>query len=212
MTTPPLPKDTQRDFPIMSSKLIDRDARKWPGGSPVVAHPPCRAWGQMSHMAKPRPDEKDLARLAVRFIRENGGVLEHPRNSRLWADQSLPASGAGRDSYGGWTLGISQHWWGHRATKLTLLYIVGCKPSNIPDMPQLVLGGGTHVIAQDRRPRPDLGRGRLVKGMAGWRHEVSANERERTPPALAEWLVEVARRAAKPQIAAAAHDEQAESE
>ena len=32
---------------------------------PVICHPPCRAWGRLSHMANPRPDEKDLAWFAL---------------------------------------------------------------------------------------------------------------------------------------------------
>ena len=54
---------------------IDRDARKWPGGAPIVGHPPCRAWGGLRHMAKPRPDEKALATWCVDQIRKWGGCL-----------------------------------------------------------------------------------------------------------------------------------------
>lgn len=63
---------------------IERDARNWLGGASVVAHPPCRGWGRLSHMAKPREDEKQLAFLAVHAVRAYGGVLEHPAHSKLW--------------------------------------------------------------------------------------------------------------------------------
>lgn len=169
---------------------IERDARTWPGGTPLVAHPPCRAWGRFAHVAKPREGEKDLALLAVRHIREFGGVLEHPLGSKLWAVAGLPKPGQ-RDEFGGWTLPIMQHWFGHRAEKKTLLYICGVEPHEIEAM-HFKLGGATHVIAQDRSPKN--GRGRLRKGMEGWRPEVTPREREHTPPALAEWLVNVARR------------------
>lgn len=170
---------------------IARDARTWPGGAPVVAHPPCRAWGRLRQFAKPRPDEKALALFAVEQVRRFGGVLEHPEKSTLWPAAGLPSPGQ-RDDFGGWTLPISQSWWGHRAEKKTWLYVVGCEPGQVPEMP-MVLGDASHVIAQNRT-LPNGGR--LVKGMPGWRPECSKAEREHTPEALARWLVDLARRAA----------------
>lgn len=173
-----------------------RDARTYDGPWPVVAHPPCRAWGRLRHMANPRPDERNLARLAVALVREFGGVLEHPQASTLWPAQRLPAPGQ-RDDMGGWTLGITQHWWGHRATKATLLYIVGCEPADIPPLPELRLGEGTHVIAQGVR-RADGSR--WAKGDSRKRPECTKPEREHTPPELASWLVELARRCARANV------------
>lgn len=162
---------------------IERDARKWPGGSPVVAHPPCRAWGRLRAFARPRKGERLLATLAVRHVRAWGGVLEHPASSMLWPKAGLPAPGQ-RDKYGGWTLGIHQHWWGHRAAKATLLYIVGCEPRDIPDMPALRLDEPTHVVQSRKR--------------TDYRPHITKAEREHTPPELARWLVELAAKCKMP--------------
>ena len=160
---------------------IDRDARRWPGVEPVVAHPPCRAWASLRHCAKPREGEKDLAILAIQHIRRWGGVLEHPLLSTLWRVAGLPEPGH-RDEFGGWTLIIDQHWFGHRARKRTRLYIVGCEPSDIPTMP-MVLGEATHTVG--------LWSGR---DRATARPSILKHEYESTPEAFALWLVELARR------------------
>lgn len=163
----------------------ERDARRWPGGAPVVAHPPCRAWGRLRHMANPMPGEKNLARLAVALVREFGGVLEHPARSTLWAAQKLPQPGE-RDQYGGWTLPISQYWWGHRAEKKTWLYIVGCEPRDVPQLP-LALGDAPMVVGNGTTNHPQ-------RGDPGWRPQIPHAEREHTPPELARWLIELAHR------------------
>lgn len=168
---------------------IERDARTWRGGVPVIAHPPCRAWGRMRDKAQPRPDEAGLALLAVAQVRCWGGVLEHPQGSRLWDAAGLPKPGQ-RDAWGGWTLPVSQHWWGHRAEKMTWLYVVGCEPWNVPDMP-LSLADPVAVVAQ---PKKRNGVVRLYKGMPGWKPEISRSEREKTPPDMAAWLIELAKR------------------
>lgn len=155
-----------------------RDALKWPGGCPIVAHPPCRAWGRLRRFAKPTHDEKSLAIWAVTQVRRWGGVLEHPAYSTLWSVCGLPASGK-RDDWGGWTLPIVQQWWGHRAEKKTWLYIVGCQPTDLPSIP-LVLGEATHVVQSRKR--------------TGYRPHITKAEREHTPLELARWLVDLATR------------------
>jgi hypothetical protein len=164
---------------------VMRNANFWPGGSPVVAHPPCSQWGGLRHMARKDPAEKGLARWAVRWVRIFGGVLEHPMGSSLWEEMELPLPGAGVDSFGGWTLEIDQWQFGHVANKPTWLYVVGCPPERLPDMPPIRPGKSDLVIS--------TGHG-LREGDPGWRPRVTQKQREYTPPALAEWLVEVARR------------------
>ncbi|WP_213086096.1 hypothetical protein [Janthinobacterium lividum] len=182
-----------KTMPAVDAWDAERDARAWPGGVPVVAHPPCRSWGTLRHLAKPRPDEKELAVWAVAQVRKFGGVLEHPKRSTLWPHCNLPAIGE-RDKFGGWTLPIFQSSFGHRAEKATLLYIVGCAPAQIPAMP-IVLGDASHVIAPSGRNRAGE---RRRKGDPGWRPECGKAEREHTPPELAHWLVALAQRCRVP--------------
>lgn len=157
----------------------ERDALCWPGGSPIVAHPPCRAWGRLRQFAKPRDGEKLLAIYSVAMIRSFGGILEHPAESTLWSHMGLPRPGEFPDSFGGWTLELEQFHFGHRAEKATWVYMVGCKPSELPPVPRRE-GRATHCI------RPTKSYPRLPS--------VTKREREATPPAFAEWLCEVARR------------------
>ncbi len=166
---------------------IERDARRWPGGAPVVAHPPCRSWGRLRTFAKPRPGEKELALWAVEQVRCWGGVLEHPAASQLWPACGLPEPGR-FDSAGGWTLPIHQHWFGHRAEKATLLYIVGVAPRDVPEMPMRI-DEPTHVVQSRKRQN--------------YRPHITKAEREHTPLVLAQWLVELARRTRVNQLEAA---------
>ena len=159
---------------------IERDARTYKGLLPVVAHPPCRAWGRLRHMAKPRADEKDLALFAVDMVRKVGGVLEHPEFSTLWGAAGLPYPGR-YDDFGGWTLPIQQNWFGHLARKNTWLYICGVLPSKLNSYP-FVLGEASHLIGG-------------YKGAK--KPEVPRYMREYTPPDMAVWLVGVAGKAAR---------------
>jgi hypothetical protein len=162
---------------------IERDATKWPGGNPIVAHPPCRAWGKLKAFAKPRPNEKELAKQAIKDIRKYGGVLEHPRHSSLWKEMKLPKPGE-VDEYGGYSICVDQYWWGHKARKKTLLYICRCPKSELPPIP-IRLDAVTHYVGY-----PKSFKGKPRNGMK----EITKKEREETPVRFAEWLIEVAQR------------------
>jgi len=161
---------------------VIRDARNYVGNNPVICHPPCRAWGNLSHMATPSPGEKELAILAIRQVRTYGGILEHPRRSKLWPDH-LPLPGQ-TDIFGGYTISIDQFWFGHSAKKETFLYIVGCSINDLPVIP-LRFDMIEKTIGSCRKSKS-------VK-----RKEVTKTEREKTPDQMANWLIEVAEKCKK---------------
>ena len=113
-----------------------RDALTFAGSNPVVAHPPCRKWGVLSHMAfNAREGEKELALWAIDVIHKNGGILEHPAGSRLFK-KHLPDVGMFPDECGGYTLLIDQFDFGHVAHKDTKLYICGLDIRELPELPR----------------------------------------------------------------------------
>lgn len=144
----------------------ERNALNWKGGNTCIAHPPCRAWGNYSHKAKPEPGEKELSIWAIQQVRQWGGILEHPKSSKLFK-QLLPQPGK-QDLYGGWTLSIDQHWFGHPAKKPTYLYIVGIEPKQIPAYP-ISLNRWSNTI-----------------------EKMSRHQREHTPLKLAKYLINIA--------------------
>jgi hypothetical protein len=164
-----------------------RDARTWPGGCPVVAHPPCRTWGCLKAFAtKAPPHEHALGPWAVEQVRRWGGVLEHPKGSTLFRECGCPVPFGLPDQWGGQTIEVDQWAWGHKARKATLLYIVGL-PTNAAwlETPKRD-GRPTHCVGRPGGPRKP-----------GQIPCCTHEDRERTPPAFAAWLVELARRCSK---------------
>src|SRR5207344_928057 len=104
-----------------------------------------------------------------------GGVLEHPRYSRLWSHCRLPQPGEFTDAWGGHTLEVCQCDWGHPARKRTWLYVVGGPV--VPAMPA------------HREPTHWISGGRGRQGKKAKTTPVppgikvcSAQQRRRTPP------------------------------
>jgi hypothetical protein len=172
---------------------IDRDARTYPGGKPIIAHPPCRTWGTLKAFAKPPAHEHDMALWAVAQLRIWGGALEHPASSDLWREAALPYPDGLPDEWGGWTLECDQFHWGHLARKRTRLYIVGVKRADMPPLPWRD-GEPSHCVSSlsgKRRTRDERVR------MATFKPELGPNRRDKTPTAFATWLLEVAENADK---------------
>jgi hypothetical protein len=166
---------------------VDRDARKYAGPHPVVAHPPCGGWGRFWWRYGGGEIGRGCAVRAVDQVRRWGGVLEHPSRSGLWSHPldavqegrppgvNLPGPGEWPDRWGGYTLTVRQCDWGHRCEKPTWLYVVGVDPAAIPPFPPP--GSPTHVIVTDH-----------ASGLPS----LPKRERHITPPRFAEWLVSLA--------------------
>ena len=196
-------------YPKLVEQWYDesRDARTYAGPLPVVAHPPCGPYGRLRHLSKNQ--DPTCGPRAVQQVRELGGVLEHPRDSKLWDLCGMPRPGELPDIYGGRTVLIQQCDWGHVARKETLLYVVGPIRVEWPSKKK-----PTHWVSgsRERRGRCTCGHtfhmhhqgdchecscisyqpaskgGVLPPGMKF----CSAQQRRRTPVAFAEWLLELA--------------------
>ena len=152
-----------------------RDATTYEGTLPVVAHPPCRTWGVLSHMAhNAREGEKELALFGIEQVRRLGGVLEHPAGSKLFKEH-LPDVGMFHDSSGGYTILIDQFDFGHVAHKETKLYICGVQIDSLPKLPS------------KRIERTD----RSICGNVPGTKRCTQYQREYTPEALIDWFESV---------------------
>ncbi len=113
-----------------------RDARKYDGDHPVVAHPPCQLWGALACVNfkrwggehnRPGNDQGCFAS-ALASVRRCGGVLEHPAKSRAFASHGITKPrgiGWQQSECGGWVCEVWQSAYGHRARKATWLYYFG---------------------------------------------------------------------------------------
>jgi hypothetical protein len=115
-----------------------RDARRYAGPHPVVAHPPCNRWAvPLAFLNQARyghkvGDDGGCFEAALHAVRTYGGVLEHPRDSHAFKHFGLP-----RPRRGGWTTSmfdvgmatvVDQWAYGHVCKKETWLYYVGDDP------------------------------------------------------------------------------------
>lgn len=180
--------DPRGPYPKLVADCWDetRDAKLYAGPNPVVAHPPCGPWGRLvkfCHLQDP-----DCGPMAVRQVREFGGVLEHPADSKLFTFAGLPPARFGwADEFGGFTLAVEQVSWGHLCRKPTWLYCVGIDERRARAG---VLSGGAPTHACRKRPREIA-----TLLMA------SKQQRRRTPLAFAEWLIELAASARRTEVA-----------
>ncbi len=165
--------DRKNQFSCDISQIVDvdlwdakRDAFKFTGGAPVVAHPPCRLWAGLKGLAK-SPDaetERELGRHCVRMVMECGGVLEHPADSGLFAEMGLPRGGYANEK--GFTLELTQRIFGHAMMKPTWFFFSGINYNQVlPIVPVLHFSPLKQI------------------------HHLSSAQREATPPALAKWLL-----------------------
>lgn len=165
-----------------------RDARRYAGPHPVIAHPPCSTWCQLAHVNQARYGHSVGAdggcfAAALASVRRWGGVLEHPAESYAWAafDLLRPSRGVWTRLLldRGWVTEVSQRAYGHRARKATWLYAV-------VDSPPLLDWSSPPPIATVSY---------LTNHGGGDLPRLTKNEAKATPPAFRDLLLSIARSA-----------------
>jgi len=176
---------------------IERDAKRYAGPYPVVAHPPCERWGRYWHggpsarVRRVKGDDGGCFAAALESVRRFGGVLEHPAASHAWRAFNLcvpPRAGGWvvADWHGGWTCCVDQGHYGHRAQKATWLYAVGVHP-----LPMLTWGKSPRGVRLDEGFHSAEERRRAIR--TGACQRLSKRERAETPIPFRDVLLGMAR-------------------
>jgi hypothetical protein len=177
-----------------------RDARKYPGPHPVVAHPPCQRWGRFWHGSTRKPhqfkmgDDNGCFAAAIESLKSFGGVLEHPCDSNAWAHFGLnkpPRSGGWvMAAPGMWTCCVFQGHYGHMAGKPTWLLTSGIP---LDQLPQLRWGKVEQRIHPTALAKHGYAKARRIGMMAMIGGKDKTKLRNATPPEFRDVLIEIAR-------------------
>ena len=175
-----------------------RDARKYTGPHPVIAHPPCQRWGRFWHGSTRKPHQFRLGEdqgcfaSALTAVRNYGGVLEHPAHSKAWEFFGIKKPDkegwSDADSYGGMTCYVEQGHYGHMSRKGTWLYAVS------ENLPQLKWGPSEQRIHPRALELHGYEKARRIGMMAMVGGKDKTKIRNATPLEFAEVLIGIARR------------------
>lgn len=180
-----------------------RDARKYAGPHPVVAHPPCQRWGRFWHGSTRKPhqfklgDDGGCFAAALEAVLRWGGVLEHPAHSRAWDQFGLlkPTPGAGWEV--DWINScavcyVEQGHYGHASRKPTWL-LAGMV--SLADLPELNWTKGEQRLPEwmVRRYGYEKARRIGVVAMVGGKNKTAI--RNATPEPFRDVLLSIARKA-----------------
>lgn len=189
-----------------------RDARKYAGPHPVVAHPPCERWGRYWHggpsarVRQTKGDDNGCFAAALNAVFAYGGVLEHPEASAAWDHFNLKRP----PKTGGWVRGFycippqspryrtNRYWaccveqghYGHRARKATWLLYVGEE-----EPPELLWGPAQGERLDEGFHSPEERAAARAAGVKP-RARLSTAENIATPIPFRDLLLSLARRSA----------------
>jgi hypothetical protein len=188
-----------------------RDARKYPGPHPVVAHPPCQRWGRFWHGSTRKPhqylqgDDDGCFRAALEAICAYGGVIEHPADSHAWDRDHFDILKPPRA--GGWieacssepctegadlhTCCVHQGHYGHFSGKPTWLLVAGLTRDELPELRWGKCAQRLHPVALERHGYEKARRIGMVAMVGG---KDKTRIRNGTPPEFRDVLIDLARR------------------
>ena len=176
----------------------ERDARKYKGPHPVIAHPPCERWGRYwsggpsAKVRRKLGDDDGCFDSALRSVRTFGGLLEHPEASHAFRRFGMikpdwHGGWNGPDQYMGYVACVAQGHYGHTARKMTWLYAVRT------NLPELKWGPSKSTHRLDTGFHSEEERRRATK--TGVCQRLSARQRKLTPIPFRDLLISIARTA-----------------